>query len=753
MDHISSALPMFRLHAHAPAMISRSQEKSLDEDAVFQPLSESSPELVHCEVERQALEGLLSAGPGAFYARACGGRLGPFLSPEEVRQVSGWVEDYCSSEETQEDGDGADQSGSATQPFSVRYFPVHSDMPAPELELGWPEKLTWDGSDQAVVYTNPPGEQAPHIREVVRRILQGANTLIAIVTDRLTDTMVIRDLQCAASRGVPVYIILNRRSAPDSFTTDRLRHPNIEVRTVGGKVFLSRSGKMVTGDLKENFILVDLETVVLGSYSLTWTDAHLHRQLITVLRGPSLQAFDREFRILYATSMPVPDVWKPDDATGMHQLEGGHALYHSEHVEPNTHMSVLLQSPPSPPAPPTDSPIDWDTLGVTQWNLGFSEDPPHLPGLSEELPMLHRAGVERWMEGAGEGGDIGKLGWREVNRNVINPERALYKHLSGGTPAEWDDRTSMFMSRDLRMGMKLREGSDLFTYPLRRDNPLRMDTGLEDNTMSQREMPWRYRSLRMDTGLEDNQMSQREMPWRHRSLRMDTGLEDNTMSQGAMSWRHRSLRMDTGLDDNTMSQGAMSWRHRSLRMDTGLEDNTMSQGAISWQYRSLRMDTGMEDNTMSQGAMSWEHRSQRMDTGLENNAMSHGAVPWLATAADNHQKPLEDGFRTFGDILEKPRTRESSSGVWTQEDSAMVSRSLQDLRDQSDDASQMTQLTSGEHFPLTPAIALIKKRNDDIKAGLMRGPRAVIPRNYTFDLQREPWRSSSFSAQKSEEDK
>lgn len=49
--------------------------------------------------------------------------------------------------------------------------------------------------------------------------------VIAIVTDRLTDCTIIGDLHNAASRGVPVYIILNQRSIQENFTLNRLRHP------------------------------------------------------------------------------------------------------------------------------------------------------------------------------------------------------------------------------------------------------------------------------------------------------------------------------------------------------------------------------------------------------------------------------------------------------------------------------------------------------------------------------------------------
>lgn len=35
---------------------------------------------------------------------------------------------------------------------------------------------------------------------------------------------------------------------------------------MGGKTFCTRDGKMLVGELKENFVLVDLEKVMVGSY-------------------------------------------------------------------------------------------------------------------------------------------------------------------------------------------------------------------------------------------------------------------------------------------------------------------------------------------------------------------------------------------------------------------------------------------------------------------------------------------------------
>ncbi|XP_041639527.1 protein FAM83F [Cheilinus undulatus] len=348
--------------------MSNSQEQSLNEDAVFLPVTESSPEFLYSELERQAVERLINAGPEAFYSSIGAELSGCFLSSEEVSQITNWAQDYRlnpSQVQTVENGFSSDIND-----FCSTYFPLQTDIPAPDLELGWPENSPWVPQGSITVHTSPPAEGDPPVREVIRRHLQKASQVIAIVTDRLTDGVIIGDLHTAASRGVPVYIILNQRSIQENFTLSRLRHPNIQVRVLGGKTFCSRTGRMVVGEMKDKFILVDLETVIHGSYSLTWTDAHLHRQLITVFRGPVVQTFDREFRILYAASLPVLDTWR----VGGTHVDVSHQLKEFS----NQGFKKQLSWEPeliSPPSPPTDTLLDWEAMGVFQIDSCVLDNP------------------------------------------------------------------------------------------------------------------------------------------------------------------------------------------------------------------------------------------------------------------------------------------------------------------------------------------------------------------------------------------
>ncbi|TSU49992.1 Protein FAM83E [Bagarius yarrelli] len=445
--------------------MSRYQEQSLNDEAIFLPAKDTNPEFLYLEAERCALDSLLKDGPDAFYAKLRAQRLEPFLSPEEVKKVSSWVEDHHL--EVVNNGDVESEDSSGAQEASDQYFPALSDSPAPCLELGWPQKDRWDSVERVMIYSNPPSEQAPHVREVIRRLLQGATMLIAIVADRLTDSTVIGDLHLAASRGVVVYIILNRRAAEENLTPNQLKHPNITVRILGGKTFMTGDMKKVEGELKENFILVDLETVVLGSYSLTWIDAHLHRQLVTVLSGPAIELFDREFRILYAASLPVPDSWKAANLKEVPEID---ETPHQEELNP--YKKVLQDCPPSPPPAPEDSPIDWQTLGVFPKTLDTSED-QDLPEISEEPRKFYKPEPD-WIFGAGVT-DLHINEWQDESMNTQKPDRFQYSFLT-----ERKEGPPSFRHRDFWMERKLMEDMGPFSCAYRLDS---LDRSLGENSI------------------------------------------------------------------------------------------------------------------------------------------------------------------------------------------------------------------------------------------------------------------------------
>ncbi|XP_054851519.1 protein FAM83E isoform X1 [Eublepharis macularius] len=283
-----------------------SQVHCLESEEPYAKVTESNPEFYYSEGQRLALEALLAKGKDAFKECLVQEKLRPFLSDGEQQEL----EEATTAENSQDfPSSGAGRQNHGDKGSSLSYWPGRSDEPTPDLELGWPDNGAWKGITRAEVYTHPPGERAPHIKEVVRRCLQQANKVIAIVMDVFTDPDILSDLYDAAvRRRVPVYIILSRQHL-DSFLimaekmclnvryTEMLR-----VRVIQGCTFQTRLQKQVTGLLKEKFVLADGDVVITGSYSFTWTDARLNRHLVTRLTGEVTEAFDREFRTLYAAS-------------------------------------------------------------------------------------------------------------------------------------------------------------------------------------------------------------------------------------------------------------------------------------------------------------------------------------------------------------------------------------------------------------------------------------------------------------------
>lgn len=159
--------------------MSNSQEQSLNENVVFLPVDKSSPEFLHCETEREAVERLLSGGPEAFYSSVSSEHAACFLSPEEVSQIRSWAQNYHVKELQVEEQNGVDNSFE-TEDFCSTYAPCHSDTPIPNLELGWPVRSPTVRTAEVMVHTSPPVEGEPPVREIIRRYLQNATQVSTI---------------------------------------------------------------------------------------------------------------------------------------------------------------------------------------------------------------------------------------------------------------------------------------------------------------------------------------------------------------------------------------------------------------------------------------------------------------------------------------------------------------------------------------------------------------------------------------------
>lgn len=137
------------------------------------PLSQASPGSLYSEGQRLALEALLSKGAEAFEACVQREGLRPFLSGDELRGLAAAAEDWTAAK--QEPGGAAEGVTTADGGSgSLTYWPGQSEEPVPTLQLGWPEDSTWKGITRAQLYTQPPGEGHPPLKELVRQEIQAA---------------------------------------------------------------------------------------------------------------------------------------------------------------------------------------------------------------------------------------------------------------------------------------------------------------------------------------------------------------------------------------------------------------------------------------------------------------------------------------------------------------------------------------------------------------------------------------------------
>ncbi|KAM3598192.1 uncharacterized protein V6R79_014867 [Siganus canaliculatus] len=301
--------------------MAESQLLCMDDDHVNEKIPESRPEFYYSEEQRAALEQLLKNGDGAFKMRLNEDNIKDFLSAREVSVIRKTFQEY----DTDSESDSCEQerskgSSSADSGVHSTYWPEMSDTEVPSLDIGWPGSSgVYKGVTRVSVYTHPPKE-GPHIKQVVRRLIQDAHKVVAIVMDLLTDLQILQDLLDASSRrGVAVYAVLEERGVPyflDMCTRlqiSAMHLRNLRVRKVRGAGLALSFGKL-PGSLCSKYMLVDGEKVMFGSYSFTWSSSRMDRNTITVMSGHTVDFFDSDFRELYAVSEQV-DLYKEFNIT------------------------------------------------------------------------------------------------------------------------------------------------------------------------------------------------------------------------------------------------------------------------------------------------------------------------------------------------------------------------------------------------------------------------------------------------------
>ncbi|XP_056251629.1 protein FAM83H [Seriola aureovittata] len=194
---------------------------------------------------------------------------------------------------------------------SDTYWPIHSDLDVPGLDLGWPQLHPFIGPTEVTTLVNPPEPDMPSIKEQARRLIKNAQQVIAVVMDMFTDVDILADILSAAMRNVAVYILLDEQNAHhfvNMVSNCRVNLQSIQflrVRTVSGITYHCRSGKSFKGQMMDRFLLTDCRAVLSGNFSFMWSFEKLHRCMAHLFLGQLVATFDEEFRILFAQSQPL----------------------------------------------------------------------------------------------------------------------------------------------------------------------------------------------------------------------------------------------------------------------------------------------------------------------------------------------------------------------------------------------------------------------------------------------------------------
>ncbi|XP_043992401.1 protein FAM83H [Gambusia affinis] len=229
-----------------------------------------------------------------------------FLSPAEIQYIQSVIQPPKQSILSEQQFLDSEGEGS-----SDTYWPIHSDLDVPGLDLGWPQMHHFIEPTEVTTLVNPPEPDMPSIKEQARRLIKNAQQVIAIVMDMFTDVDIFADILNAAGRRVAVYILLDEQNA-DLFVNmvancrvNLQAFPFLRLRTVSGITYQCRSGKTFKGQMMDRFLLTDCRAVLSGNYSFMWSFEKLHRCMAHLFLGQLVTTFDEEFRILFAQSQPL----------------------------------------------------------------------------------------------------------------------------------------------------------------------------------------------------------------------------------------------------------------------------------------------------------------------------------------------------------------------------------------------------------------------------------------------------------------
>lgn len=125
------------------------------------------------EAYRLAIDCLVSGGKQVYQEFIQAEKIANFLSEEEIDFITQNVEQLPVSEDIEDVDSPQDEEAS-----TGTYWPTHSDAPAPDLDLGWPEFMNKRLQTNIDLLYHPPRLNSPTIKEVLRKNFQEARQVM-----------------------------------------------------------------------------------------------------------------------------------------------------------------------------------------------------------------------------------------------------------------------------------------------------------------------------------------------------------------------------------------------------------------------------------------------------------------------------------------------------------------------------------------------------------------------------------------------
>uniref|UniRef100_A0A8B9DW46 Scaffolding anchor of CK1 domain-containing protein n=1 Tax=Anser cygnoides TaxID=8845 RepID=A0A8B9DW46_ANSCY len=150
--------------------MAESQVVLLDDSHVNEKVTEAQARFYYSEEQRRALEVLVTRGEAAYRENLRKEQLRDFLSSRELQALRGGWRGYDDPRDS-----GKVLRGPGGEALSLAYWPECSDTEVPPLDLGWTDKTFYRGISRVALFTHPRKEEnAPHVKEVVREMIQQA---------------------------------------------------------------------------------------------------------------------------------------------------------------------------------------------------------------------------------------------------------------------------------------------------------------------------------------------------------------------------------------------------------------------------------------------------------------------------------------------------------------------------------------------------------------------------------------------------